>query len=53
LITGVLSKTTPKTTRSGAPGKAKYEIADGIADSTHRAASELLSHHQLYPGLEL
>jgi glycine hydroxymethyltransferase len=53
LIVDVLSKTTPTTTKSGAPGKAKYEIADGVAEATHKAAEELLGNHPLYPGLEL
>jgi glycine hydroxymethyltransferase len=53
LIVGVLSATQPTTTRSGAPGKAKYTIADGVAEATHKAAEELLDNHPLYPGLEL
>ncbi|HEY9290960.1 MAG TPA: glycine hydroxymethyltransferase [Microlunatus sp.] len=53
LIVGVLSKTTPTTTKSGAPGKAKYSISDGVAEATHKAAEELLGNHPLYPGLEV
>ncbi|MGD8215270.1 glycine hydroxymethyltransferase [Aestuariimicrobium sp. Y1814] len=53
LIVDVLSNTTPATTSTGAPGKAKYVIADGVADRTKAAAQELLDAHPLYPGLEL
>ena len=53
LITGVLKATTPLATSTGAPGKAKYTIADGVADATRAAAAELLDVHPLYPGLEL
>jgi glycine hydroxymethyltransferase len=53
LITSVLSQTTPTTTKSGAPGKAKYKIVEGVAEGTHKAAEELLSGYPLYPGLEL
>lgn len=53
LICDTLSQTTPTSTKSGAASKAKYAIADGVADKTHQAASELLTNHPLYPGLEL
>lgn len=53
LICDTLSQTTPTSTKSGAASKAKYAIADGVADKTHQAASELLNNHPLYPGLEL
>jgi glycine hydroxymethyltransferase len=53
LITGVLKATTPVTTAAGTPGKAKYTIADGVAERTHAAAAELLDANPLYPGLEL
>ena len=53
LIVDVLANTTPATTSTGAPGKAKYVIADGVADRTKAAAQELLDAHPLYPGLEL
>ena len=38
---------------SGAASKAKYAIADGVADKTHAAAEELLAANPLYPGLDL
>ena len=53
LITGVLRNTTPATTAAGAPGKAKYVLADGVATATKAASAELLDAHPLYPGLTL
>lgn len=53
LITTVLKNTTPALTASGQPGKAKYLIADGIAERTRAAAQELLNGFPLYPGFEL
>jgi glycine hydroxymethyltransferase len=53
LITDVLKATTPTTTAAGAPGKAKYTIADGVAERTKAAAAEMLDANPLYPGLEL
>ena len=53
LIVDVLESTTPATTAAGAPGKAKYHLADGVADRTRAASAEMLDTHPLYPGLEL
>jgi glycine hydroxymethyltransferase len=53
LTVHVLTNTTPTTTAAGAPGKAKYTLADGIADQTRAASAEMLSANPLYPGLEL
>ncbi len=53
LMVDVLENTTPTTTSTGAPGKAKYVLADGVAERTRSAAAELLHAHPLYPGLEL
>jgi glycine hydroxymethyltransferase len=53
LIVGTLQQTTPTLTAAGAPGKAKYSMADGVAARTQAAADELLGNHPLYPGLEL
>ena len=53
LIVDVLSSTTPATTKEGKPGKAKYVLADGVADKTRSAAAELLAANPLYPGLDL
>jgi len=53
LITGVLANTTPSLTAAGTPGKAKYALADGVAERTRAAAAELLAANPLYPGLEL
>jgi len=53
LTVEVLKNTTPTTTAAGAPGKAKYTLAEGIAAATRSATAELLDAHPLYPGLEL
>ncbi|HNV09874.1 MAG TPA: glycine hydroxymethyltransferase [Propionibacteriaceae bacterium] len=53
LIVDVLSNTTPVTTAQGTPGKAKYTLADGVADRVKAAAAEILDANPLYPGLEL
>jgi glycine hydroxymethyltransferase len=53
LIVGVLKSTTPVTAASGQPGKAKYTLAEGVADATKSASAELLTDHPLYPGLTL
>jgi glycine hydroxymethyltransferase len=53
LIVDVLSSTTPAPTKEGKPGKAKYVLADGVADKTRSAAAELLAANPLYPGLDL
>jgi glycine hydroxymethyltransferase len=53
LITQTLEKTAPTSTKSGAASKAKYAIADGVAQKTHQATAELLEKHPLYPGLQL
>lgn len=53
LITSVLSQTTPATASNGQPGKAKYNLADGVADTTRSRIAELLQANPLYPGLEL
>ncbi|HEY8300802.1 MAG TPA: glycine hydroxymethyltransferase [Jatrophihabitans sp.] len=53
LIVDVLSSTTPSAAASGGTSKAKYTIADGVADKTHSAAAELLSARPLYGDLDL
>ncbi|HET9873568.1 MAG TPA: glycine hydroxymethyltransferase [Propionibacteriaceae bacterium] len=53
LTVNVLKNTTPTTTAAGAPGKAKYTLADGIVESTKAASADLLDANPLYPGLEL
>ncbi len=45
--------TTPVTASTGKPGKAKYTLADGVADRTKAASAELLDANPLYPGLQL
>jgi glycine hydroxymethyltransferase len=49
----VLKNTTPNTTKAGAPSKATYTLADGVAARTKAASAEMLDKHPLYPGLEL
>ncbi len=53
LIVNVLSSTTATTTAAGTPGKAKYTLADGVAEATKAASAELLDVNPLYPGLEV
>jgi glycine hydroxymethyltransferase len=53
LIVNVLKSTTPATASSGQPGKAKYTLAEGVADATKAASAELLNAYPLYPGLQL
>lgn len=53
LIVNVLSHTTATTTAAGTPGKAKYTLADGVAEATKAASAELLDANPLYPGLEV
>ena len=53
LICEALTGTRPATTSAGAPGKAKYDMADGLAARVHAEADELLGATPLCPGLEL
>jgi glycine hydroxymethyltransferase len=53
LVIDVLAKTTPDAAKDGKASKAKYTLAEGVADRTKAAAAELLDKHPLYPGLEL
>ncbi|MDR3069963.1 MAG: glycine hydroxymethyltransferase, partial [Propionibacteriaceae bacterium] len=53
LIVNVLTQTQPTATKDGLPGKAKYTIADGVANRTKDAAAELMGSFPLYPGLVL
>jgi glycine hydroxymethyltransferase len=53
LVVDVLSSTSPATTKAGAPSKATYTLADGVAERTKAASAEMLASHPLYPGLEL
>jgi glycine hydroxymethyltransferase len=52
LIVDVLAATTP-TAASNGPSKAKYLLADGVADKVRSASADLLAKHPLYPGLTL
>ena len=53
LVVDMLSNTQPSTTKAGAPSKATYTLADGVADRTKAASAEMLDKYPLYPGLEL
>ncbi len=53
LIADVFAATTPTAAPSGGLSKAKYTIADGVADKVHAAGAELLDANPLYPGLTL
>jgi glycine hydroxymethyltransferase len=53
LVVDVLKNTSVGTTKAGAPSKAAYVLADGVADRTHAASAEMLDKYPLYPGLEL
>jgi glycine hydroxymethyltransferase len=53
LMVNVLRNTTPAIASSGQPGKAKYLLAEGVAESTKAASAELLDAKPLYPGLTL
>ncbi len=53
LIVQVLQNTQPGTNKAGAPSKATYTLADGVAQKVKDASAELLDKHPLYPGLEL
>jgi glycine hydroxymethyltransferase len=53
LIVHVLQNTQPGTNKAGAPSKATYTLAEGVAEKVRDASAELLDKHPLYPGLEL
>lgn len=53
MITDVLTATEPTTTKEGKPGKAKYEMPDGLANTTQERAKTLLEMRPLYPGFAL
>ncbi len=53
LMVEVLSNTQPGVNKAGAPSKATYVLADGVADRVKAASAEMLDKNPLYPGLEL
>ena len=53
MITDVLKKTSPTTTKDGKPGKAKYELAPEVAEGSKDRAAKLLDLHPLYPDFEI
>ena len=53
LMVDVLAATSASAAASGGASKAKYSIADGVAEKTQSAANELLDANPLYPGLDI
>ena len=53
LVHEVLSNTEAGTNKAGAPSKATYKTAEGIAERVQSRADEMLEKHPLYPGLVL
>ena len=53
MITEVLKKTTPTTTKDGKPGKAKYELSPEVAEGSKDRAAKPLDLRPLYPGFEI
>ena len=53
MIVSVLKSTTPTTTSTGAPSKAKFVLSDEARDASLSEAERLLELHPLYPGLDL
>jgi glycine hydroxymethyltransferase len=53
MIVEVLTNTEAGTNKAGAPSKATYKLADGVADRVRSQSAELLDKYPLYPGLEL
>ena len=51
LMIDVFKNTTPNTTSAGAPSRATYTLADGVAERTRAASAEMLDANPLYPGL--
>ena len=50
LIVDVLKNTTPVATAAGAPGKAKYTLADGVADRTQARRRRAAGRQPALPG---
>ena len=53
IITTALRATQPGLTATGAPSKAKYQLAPSVAASCTRRCTDLLDHHPLYPQVTL
>jgi len=53
MIVDVLSNTEAGVNKAGAPSKATYKLADGVADRVRSQSAEMLDKHPLYPGLVL
>jgi glycine hydroxymethyltransferase len=53
LMIDVLTNTEAGTNKAGAPSRATYTMADGVAERTKAASAEMLDKYPLYPGLVL
>ena len=53
IIVDVLSATTPAPTKSGAPSKARYQLAADVADAGRKRCADLLAKFPLYPTIDL
>ena len=53
IIVDVLSATTPAPTKSGAPSKARYQLAADVADAGRQRCADLLAKFPLYPTIDL
>ncbi len=53
MIVDVLTNTEAGTNKAGAPSKATYKLADGVADRVRSQSAEMLDKFPLYPGLVL
>jgi len=53
LITTVAHATTPATTASGDPSRARYHLEGALARAIRSRTQDLLAAHPLYPGINL
>lgn len=53
IMVGVLRNTTPASTANGSRSRARYVVADGVADRSRSRCAELLGRFPLYPSIEL
>ena len=53
IIVDVLSATSPAPTKSGAPSKARYQLAADVADAGRKRCADLLAKFPLYPTIDL
>jgi glycine hydroxymethyltransferase len=53
IITSVLSRVTPADDPKGGVSKAKYNLAEPVADGARQRVADLLARHPLYPEIDL